>query len=135
MWSAVRGMMTSNGWALSSIIALVLALVMTLLYLLSSTVALRKTAFFVAITLIFIFVLTTALAISQRRVFEQSSEAVILCNDIISVHASPDSSSKVIRQPSQGVTVRELRTHGEWSEIAFADGEKGWIRSAKLEHI
>lgn len=135
MWSAVRGIMTSNGWALSSIIALVLALVMTLLYLLSSTVALRKTAFFVAITLLFIFVLSTALAISQRRVFEQSSEAVILCSDIISVHASPDSSSKVIRQPSQGVSVEMLRTYGDWTEIAFVDGEKGWILSKYVERI
>lgn len=135
MWSALRGIMSSNGWAITSIVVLVVALALMMLYLLSSNVLLRKVSFFMAIALIIIFVLTTALAISQRRVYEQSSDAVILCNDIISVHASPDNTSKVIRQPSQGVSVHILRTHGHWTEIEFVDGEKGWIPSKSVERV
>jgi SH3-like domain-containing protein len=60
---------------------------------------------------------------------------VVICNDTTPVHASPDSASKIIRQPSQGVTIEVLRSHGEWSEILFADGEKGWIRTSQIENI
>jgi tetratricopeptide (TPR) repeat protein len=135
MWLAVSGIISSNGWAATSIVSLVAALILIMFYLLSSLIALRKVAFFSSIFLIFVFVLSTAFAISQRRASEQSSEAVILCNDICPVHASPDNTSKVIRQPSQGVSVKILRNHGTWSEIEFVDGEKGWITSKSVELI
>ncbi|MBR4952645.1 MAG: hypothetical protein IKY56_06610 [Alistipes sp.] len=135
MWLAVSGIMSSNGWSVTSIVSLITALVMIMFYLLSSLIALRKVAFFSSIVLIFFFLLSTAFAISQRRAMERSTEAVILCNDICSVHASPDNTSKVIRQPSQGVSVNILRTHGTWSEIEFVDGEKGWIPSKSVEQI
>jgi amino acid transporter len=89
----------------------------------------------VAIALVFVFILTTSLAVAQRTAYESSSEAVIVCNNIISVHASPDNTSKVIRQPSQGVSVYIIRTHGDWTEIEFVDGEKGWIPSKSVERV
>ena len=135
MWLAVSGIISSNGWAATSIVSLVAALILIMFYLLSSLIALRKVAFFSSIFLIFVFVLSTAFAISQRRASEQSSEAVILCNDICPVHASPDNTSKVIRQPSQGVSVKILRNHDTWSEIEFVDGEKGWITSKSVELV
>ena len=135
MWAAVRGMMSSNGWAISSVVQLVLALALTLLYLLSNTIVLRKVSFFVAVVLFCILILSTILSLSQRALAQDSDTAVVVCNSITSVHASPDNTSKVIRQPSQGVTVRVLRSHGEWSEIEFADGEKGWIPSAIIELV
>ena len=135
MWLAVSGIISSNGWAATSIVSLIAALILIMFYLLSSLIALRKVAFFSSIFLIFAFVLSTAFAISQRRASEQSSEAVILCNDICPVHASPDNTSKVIRQPSQGVSVKILRNHDTWSEIEFVDGEKGWITSKSVELV
>ena len=60
---------------------------------------------------------------------------MVICNDTTPVHASPDSASKIIRRPSQGVTVEVLRNHDNWCEILFADGEKGWIREANIEKI
>ena len=127
MWAAVRGIMSSNGWAVLSVIELVLALALTLL--------LRKVAFFVAITLLCAFLLSVVLSLSQRTKAQDDELAVVVCNSLTSVHASPDNMSKVIRQPSQGVTVRVLRNHGEWSEIEFADGEKGWIPTSIIEKV
>ncbi|MBQ6613116.1 MAG: hypothetical protein IIX19_05275 [Alistipes sp.] len=135
MWSGLRGFMSSNGWVSVSIISLVVALSLVMLYLLSDKIVIRKSAFFVAIALIFVFILTTALSVAQRTAYESSSEAVIICNNIISVHASPDNTSKVIRQPSQGVSVYIIRTHGDWTEIEFVDGEKGWIPSKSVERV
>lgn len=135
MWAAVRGVMSSNGWAIASVVQLFMALALTLLYLLSNTILLRKVAFFVAVVLFITVLLSSILALSQRALTERSDEAVVVCNSTTAVHASPENTSKVIRQPSQGVTVRVLRSHGEWSEIEFADGEKGWIPSSIIEMV
>ena len=98
-------------------------------------IVLRKVAFFVAITLLCAFLLSVVLSLSQRTMTQDDELAVVVCNSLTSVHASPDNMSKVIRQPSQGVTVRVLRNHGEWSEIEFADGEKGWIPTSIIEKV
>ena len=135
LWRGVRDITTSNGWALSSLILLGLLLGLVLFYLLSNNIALRKVSFFAAILLLVGFMFSTTFALSSRSDVEHDNRAVVICSDTTPVHASPESGSKVIRQPSQGVTVRALREHGEWSEISFADGEKGWIRSSKLEKI
>ena len=135
IWQGLRSLMTSNGWAVMSVVMLAVALILVMMYLLSANILLRKVGFFVAIVLIVGFVITTALAISSRKAVEMDNRAVIICNDTTPVHASPDSASKIVRQPSQGVTVRTSRSHGDWREIIFADGEIGWIRNSAIEII
>ena len=70
-----------------------------------------------------------------QQAIEFDANAVVICNDTTPVHASPDSASKIIRQPSQGVTVRISREHSNWTEVVFADGEMGWISNAHIEAI
>ena len=135
MWHSLRDMMTSNGWGILSVVMLVVCLALVLLYLLASRITLRKVSFFTALIALLLFVLSTALALSQRSAQLDEVRAVVVCNDTTPVHASPDSASKIVRQPSQGVILTIVRSHGEWSEVAFADGEKGWIRSNLVERI
>lgn len=135
VWTSLRDSFTSNTWTIVSLIALTLTLAHVLIYLLSHRVTLRKVAFFAAILLFIAFVLTTWLAISQRSSQESHDRAVVICNSTTAVHASPDSSSKIIREPSQGVTLTITRALGEWYEVMFADGEKGWIPSSYIERI
>lgn len=135
VWLALRDMMTSNGWTIVSLVALALTLVLALLYLLAERMVLRKVGFFVALTMAIIFICATALALSGRRAVVEDERAVVVCNDTTPVHASPDSASKIIRRPSQGVTVTLLRDRGDWSEVLFLDGEKGWIRTSHVEKI
>lgn len=135
MWSATCGVMSSNGWAICSVVFFVLTLALALVYMLSNRIALRKVAFFVAIATFVVSLFSTIFALSQRAIYEDSDEAVVICNTTTSVHASPDATSKVIRQPSSGVSVRILRSFGDWSEIEFADGEKGWITNNDIERV
>lgn len=135
VWGSMAGVMTTNGWATLSLIMFGVAIILALIFLLHGSVTMRKVAFFVGIVVLLVFVLSTALSLTQLNAAEQNDRAVIVAMDTTPVHASPDSSSKVIREPSQGVTVEVERTQGEWSEVRFADGEKGWVRSANVEII
>ena len=131
----MRSTMTSNGWCATSLVMLALLLIVVMLYLLSANILLRKIGFFVAIVAAVAFLLSTSLALSSRNALLKDNRAVVVCNDTTPVHASPDSASKIIRQPSQGVTVRISREHSNWTEVVFADGEMGWIRNAHIEAI
>lgn len=135
LWHSFAGAMTTNGWATLSLSSLFVTVGLLLLYLLHRAIVVRKMAFFLAIATVLLFILATALSLTQLRAATDSSRAVILTNDTTPVHASPDSGSKIIRQPSQGVTVQMERTQGDWTEVRFADGEKGWLRTRSVEVI
>lgn len=135
IWRGMCNATTSNTWTIISLVVLAVMLAMVIFYLLSDNIILRKISFFTAILLLIGFVLSTSLGISSRSALKEDNRAVIVCKDTTPVHASPDSGSKIIRQPSQGVTIGVARSHGEWSEIIFADGEKGWIRTSNIEMI
>lgn len=135
VWRSLRDMLSSNAWAAISIAALAVMLALATMYLLSRNIAMRKAGFYGALLLALLFIVTTLLAASQRSVELRDDMAVVVCRDTAPVHSSPDSETKVIREPSQGVTVTVGRTLGGWSEITFAVGEKGWIRTADIEII
>lgn len=135
LWHSLRNAMTTNGWTITSIVMLACALTLVMIYLLSERIAVRKACFFSALVVALVFTVSTLLATSSHYAAINDTRAVVLCGDTTPVHASPDSASKIIRQPSQGVTVRISRSLGEWSEIIFADGEKGWIRSSAVEMV
>ncbi len=135
VWQAMARAMTSNGWVVLSLSSLFATALFVLLYLLHGAIVVRKVAFFVSLVTLLIFIVATSLSIAQLRAAENRSRAVILTNDTTPVHASPDSSSKIIRHPSQGVTVELEREQGEWTEVRFADGEKGWVRTRAVEVI
>ena len=135
LWRSMRDGMTANGWTALQLVMFAVALATALCYLLSRRVALRKVCFSVAVITLFISIFATAMALSSRAAANEHTTAVIICNDTTPVHASPDSGSKIIRQPSQGVTVGIVRSVDEWTEILFADGEKGWIRTALIEIV
>lgn len=135
IWRNISNLAHTNSWAVGSLVMLGLMLALVIFYLLSNSITLRMVSFFGAIILILGVVFSVAFALYGKFEVEDDNRAVVICADTTPVHASPESGSKVIRQPSQGVTVRVSRSHGDWSEIIFADGEKGWIRSAKIEQI
>lgn len=135
LWRSLRDMTTSNGWVVVSLVALALTLALVMLYLLAERSVLRKVGFFAAILLVVVVVVSVALAISSRTAVEDDDRGVVVYNATTTVHASPNSASKRIREPMQGVTVRLLRERGDWTEIVFKDGEKGWIRTSHVEKI
>jgi hypothetical protein len=135
LWHSVAGLMTTNGWAILSVVMFGVALVLTIVYLLHRAIVVRKVAFFLSLAVFVVFIFATIFALTERSAAEVDNRAVILTTDTIPVHASPDSGSKIIRQPSQGVTVKVARTQDEWTEVRFADGEKGWVRTHNVEII
>lgn len=138
IWQGLADMATSNTWCIISLVALVVSMALVLVYLLSTKRTARITTFFLSIFTIILFILTTSLAISQRSAQMNDSRAVIICNDTQNIYSEPKKKSTHIRTHRQGVVVTILGTGGknnEWTEVKFADGEKGWIVSEAVERI
>lgn len=130
----LRMMLSSNQWAVVSLVLFGSALVFVLLYLLSSSLAWRKTGFYAGILLLFLFVCSVTFASRQRTLKLHPGEAIVMSN-AIPVKSSPDGGSKDIFILHEGTKVEVLSELNGWREIRIANGDKGWVLSGSIELI
>ena len=130
----VRHAMSCTAWSLFSLVALVCALALFLLYLLARRLSLRKTGFYGTLAAAVLFMLTTWFAMGQRREMLDRSQAVVMSLST-AVKSSPDKASTDLFVLHEGTLVEIVGRLDGWCEITIADGKKGWLEEKTIETI
>ena len=117
-----------------SVLALVLALGLFLLYLLAPRLALRKAGFYGTILAGVLFVLTTSFAAGERREMLDDTQAVVMAAST-AVKSSPDKAATDLFVLHEGTLVTISSRLEGWCEITIADGKKGWLEAKTIETI
>lgn len=130
----LRMAVSSNGWAVLSLVFLGVAGCATLVYLLAQRIPIRKSGFYTAIVMLAFFIFAVAAGSVERRELVDSRQAIVMIS-AAAVKSSPEKSSKDIFVLHEGTKVHIVRTLGEWFEISIADGNKGWIQQTSIEKI
>jgi tetratricopeptide (TPR) repeat protein len=131
----VSRIMDSDAWAVLFLVFFALAMAMLLLFLLSPSVAGRKTGFSVAIVAVVFAVASLSFSVWQKNDYEKEDGAVVM-KPVASVKSSPSSeSSQNLFVLHEGTKVYVLDQVGSWYNIELADGRQGWIRESDIEAI
>lgn len=130
----VRGAMSCTAWTILSLVMLVVALTMGLVYLLSQRMSLRKVGFYTMAIAALLFVVSSAFALSQRNMLINRTEAIVM-SSAASVKSSPDRSATELFVLHEGTKVSIGETIDGWAEVRIADGRKGWIEDKRIERI
>ncbi|MBQ3071638.1 MAG: tetratricopeptide repeat protein [Tidjanibacter sp.] len=133
-FSKVGNLMSSNAWAVCSLVALALTLIAGLVYVLGAKRSVRKGGFVVGIVCGVLTLVMVAFGGAERRDVLDCSEAVVV-SSAAAVKSSPDRTSKDIFILHEGTTVKVLDTFGAWNEIRIADGNEGWIASSAIRVV
>ena len=130
---ALRNSLSEHTWLVLSISLFIFGLVGILLFLLSRTLWLRKTAFHVA-WLALLFSLVAGLnATSLHRRDTLRNEAIIV-QGVVNAKSAPDRSGTDLFTVHEGTKVTIRETIGEWANIRVGQNE-GWLRLQNLERI
>ena len=130
----LRSALSSNLWAVISLVTMAIALVGIIISLFGQRIVLRKVGFFCGVFGLVIFVLSLTFAIKSRNEIAKPTHAIIV-NSAVAVKASPDNGSKDVFVLHEGTSVKVVRTLDKWSEITIADGNKGWLNSNSYQLI
>ncbi len=128
-----RNLLTEQIWMWISISLFSISLIGLLLFLLSRTTWLRKTAFHTAWVLLLITVLSGLNAGSLHRRDTLREEAIIT-QGVVNAKSSPDRSGTDLFTLHEGTKVDIRETLGDWCNIRVGNNQ-GWIRLANLERI
>lgn len=128
------GIMGTNAWTIAALVFLGLTLSGVILWLISSTLVLRKAGFYTAL-LAMLITLTSFLYASGGYNAQVNSTDAIITNTATAIKSGPDASSKDLFLLHEGTRVTILDQVQGWSQIRIEDGNKGWIQTNAIEKI
>ena len=133
--SKVCRLMNSNSWAVTFLVLLALTMAMVLLFVLSPSVAGRRTGFFTGIVLLLMAASSLSFSLWQKNDYVKVEGAIVM-RPVSSVKSSPSSeSSQDLFVLHEGTKVKVIDQVGSWNNIELADGRQGWIPSSDIEAI
>lgn len=128
-------LLSSNVWAIISLIFFIFALAMSLLFLLSSLSSNKRIGFYAGLASLLICAMSFGFAKSQERDYIKADSAIVM-KPVVAVKSSPSSeSSKDLFILHEGTKLKILDTIGQWRNIELADGRQGWMLSEEMEII
>ncbi len=130
----MRSSLSSNEWAVASLVLFAVFLAALLLYLLPLQRPLRKTGFWSGVVALLLFLMAAGFASTERREAIDASYAIVM-SGAAPVKSSPDAASKDLFVLHEGTKVKLLDQLNGWREIQLADGKKGWIDTSSIEQI
>ena len=125
----------SDTWAAMFLLLLALTLAGLLLFLLSRSMALRKTGFFCGIVTLLMAAASLAFSLSQKEAYTAQDSAIVI-RSVTEVRSSPtDEGTSSLFILHEGTKVRLLDSVGPWKNIELSDGRQGWLKADDLEII
>lgn len=127
-------MLTTNTWAVISIVTFVLFLILLSVYIYSTGYRTKVIGFWTAMLALLISVSSLTFTVRNRNLVYNSREAVIFAPSV-NGKSSPDNSGTDLFVLHEGSRVKIEDNVGEWFEIKLSDGNKGWVPSTSLTII
>ena len=134
-YKALVNLFGVDSWAVIGLLCLLLSMVMSCVFFLSTTPVRRKWGFFAGLFFLCIFIFSIVFAHQQKSELCQKNGAIII-TPTVSVKKTPSESGTetfVIHEGTKVfVTDHSMRS---WYNVKLEDGREGWIKSNQLELI
>jgi tetratricopeptide (TPR) repeat protein len=130
----IINMQTSDGWAHWSIIAFAIALLLLLVYLISNSMAIKKSFFWLAVLALIVSTFSFVQSYKLKQLLEAHDTAIVQTPSI-NIKSSPDEKGTDLFVIHEGTKVTIIDEVGEWREIKISDGNKGWLKISDIALI
>ena len=125
---------SSNIWAILSIISFVIFLIALLIYLFAKTILLKKISFWIGALLLIVSISTCIFSYHNKKLLTKHEYAIVL-SPSLTAKSTPDENGTDLFVIHEGLKVKVEDKLGEWCEIKLSDGNKGWVKTERLENI
>lgn len=127
-------LLTSNQWAIISLVAFLLMLIMGLFYLFARYRNWRKISFNIAIFMLFLSLVSIGFADKQSHKVTNSTAGIIMDKSVMAKD-SPSLNAKDMFVLHEGTKVTIRDDISGWTEVELPDGNAGFIPSTSIEKI
>lgn len=133
-WNSLVNSLTTDTWALISILAFVLFLTLAGLYFFARSGDIRRIAFWSASVLFAFSMMSWSFAAQQKSRLVDHEYAIVM-QPTVTVKSSPSEKGTNLFVVHEGLKVKVTDKLGDWLEVKLADGNKGWLLMESVERI
>ena len=133
-WNAISKSVTSNTWAMLSIIFCSLMFLSVVLLLVGRRSWLRSLGLASAIVFLMMTIFSIIFAHKEAVRYEKSPEAIIM-QPVLNAKSTPNATGNDLFVIHEGLKVGVTDRLGDWYEIKLPNGEKGWVPAQGVEVI
>ncbi|MDY0015032.1 MAG: tetratricopeptide repeat protein [Bacteroidales bacterium] len=126
--------LSSMAWAVTSLVLCVCLFIFLVVLLLSASAKRRIFLFFASVLLFLLLAMSITFAYLQHKQSLRDDEAIIMRMSV-AVKSMPDKAGTDLFTVHEGLKVRLLDKVGNWIEVVFPNGHKGWIEETAVEII
>ncbi len=132
-FNSVISIMSSDNWAIFSIISFVISLIFAGLYLFSTNINLRKTGFSLGLITLVFTVLSIIFSVNLSKRIVSNNFAIVFEKCL--VKSSPNEESNNLFEVPVGLKVEIVDSLDLWYNISLSDGKQGWIIAKNIKRI
>lgn len=133
-WKSARDLFSSDQWAKFGLAGFILALMAVMLFIISTSIQIRKIAFWTGLFLLFFMSVSFLFSISSYREYSRKSSAIIF-TPTVTVKSSPNETSVDLFVVHEGTKVQITDLVEGWSEVRLANGSVGWVKTDTFRNI
>ncbi|MFI5139503.1 MAG: tetratricopeptide repeat protein [Sphingobacteriales bacterium] len=133
-WKALILSLSLNSLSMLSILLILLASGVLIIYFFTNSVSIKKASFYCSITLFFLGVFTVFVAGMQLNYFSAHRQAIIFSSSV-TVKNGPVEKSGNVFVLHDGTKVNILDTSNGWMKIRIGNGNEGWINASDVKDI
>ena len=133
-WNAISKSVTSNTWAMLSIIFCSLMFLSVVLLLVGRRPWLRSMGLASAIVFLMMTIFSIIFAHKEAVRYEKSPEAIVM-QPVLNAKSTPNATGNDLFVIHEGLKVSVADRLGDWYEIKLPNGEKGWVPAQGVEVI
>lgn len=123
------------GWAVFSIVMILLSLAAFLLYLFTPNLLLRKASFWATFLSLILFVLSIIFALQQSYYINNDKSGIITAKEAV-MKKTPEAGSADVATVHEGTHIDIIDdAMRDWKEVELPDGKTGWIKVETFTRI
>jgi tetratricopeptide (TPR) repeat protein len=125
---------SSNSWAIITIVVFLLSLALFLVYFLSMHLSIKKAAFYIGLLTVFFTVASFCFSYKAKSLMIKSNGAIIM-TPTVTVKSTPSETGTNLFIVHEGTKVYVIGQLDSWYEIKLSDGKQGWLMKSDIEAI
>ncbi|HLN52994.1 MAG TPA: tetratricopeptide repeat protein [Lentimicrobium sp.] len=133
-WDQLKQIFPPDIWAITTVVIFILFFVILTLFLLSTSIRIRKTLITTSMFLLLFAGITLIISIETYKKAINRREAIVFVASL-PVKSSPEESGIDLFVIHEGLKVEILDQLSGWKEIRIANGSKGWVQSETIAPI
>jgi tetratricopeptide (TPR) repeat protein len=127
-------LLSTNNWAILSVVLFMVMLVLFLLYFFSGTRWVKRIGFYSAVAILLLSVLAFWCSFRRAETITGNAAAIVV-EPSVSIKSSPDTEGNNVFVLHEGTRVMIIDSIENWKNIKLTDGNKGWVERKAIEPI